>query len=213
MPQDFSREAERFSPHDKVANDIKRHVVQIEGMVLYVIVFQLTILMQPILSTYFEDFALLVPFAVLAFLPMIVRVTNPEDTVRAILKSALSGFGVGAAIGGGIAGTLTGGLGAPAGSLIGGPCGAVIGAAMGPWLDGKKDKSIYTQGEARAWLVDKRKKYPDLLLEEILAATEHPSMLGEFGIRTFLLDGIPSCTKEELHEYIERRRWRMRHYA
>jgi hypothetical protein len=147
-------------PLEKPVNDIKRHVLQIESMVLFVLGFQVIVLVRPLFEQYFEDFSLLVPLGYLALLPLVMRANNPRYTPRAILKGALSGIGVGGGIGGGIAGTLTGGLGTPAGALVGGAAGAVVGAIIYPWLDGPVTDTLRERGEAFDYLYRYRRKKP-----------------------------------------------------
>jgi hypothetical protein len=141
-------------------NDIRRHVLQIESMVLFVLGFQVIVLVRPLLDPYFDDFSLLVPFGYLALLPFVMRVNNPRYTPRSIFKGALSGTGVGGSIGGGVAGTLTGGLAAPAGALVGGAIGAVAGAIVYPWLDGPTTQTLVERGEAFDFLYRHRNKNP-----------------------------------------------------
>ena len=144
-------------PLEKPVNDIKRHVLQIESMVLFVLGFQVIVLVRPLFEQYFEDFWLLVPFGYLALLPLVMRANNPKYTPRSILKGALSGSGVGGSIGGGIAGTLTGGLAAPAGALIGVAIGALAGAITSPWLDGSDPGALLERGEAFDYLYKHRR--------------------------------------------------------
>jgi hypothetical protein len=196
-------------PEDKLILDIKRHVVQLEGMVLFAILFLAVLWLQSIVaSVVSEQLALILPFTMLASLPLFVRVTNPEDTARAVLKGASTGIGVGGSIGAGIAGTLTGGLGAPAGGLLGGLIGGIVGAIAGPWLDGQR-KKVLTQGEAQEWLVKRRKKYPDLSLDRIVAATKYPSdPQSKCHVFMFSSDGFPKCTREDLEKFLKSRCWR-----
>jgi hypothetical protein len=144
----------------KPVNDIKRHVLQLEGMVLFLLGFQVIILFRPLLEPYFDGFSLLVPFGYLALLPLVMRANNPRYTPRSTFKGALSGTGVGGTIGGGVTGTLTGGLGAPAGALVGGAIGAVIGAIVYPWVDGPGTETLLERGEAFDYLYQHRRKNP-----------------------------------------------------
>src|SRR6266487_1410275 len=147
---------------DKPVDDIKRHVMQIESMVLFVLGFQVIVLFQHQLEVYFEDFWLLAPLAYLALLPLVMRVNNPKYTPRSMLRGALSGIGVGGGIGGGIAGTLTGGLGAPAGALVGAAVGAFLGAFVYPLLDGGTSGNLLQRGDAFDYLYRHRGKKPQV---------------------------------------------------
>lgn len=147
---------------EKPVHEIRRHVLQIESMVLFVLGFQVILLFRPLFDPYFEDFSLLVPLGYLALLPLVMRVNNPKYTPRAILKGALSGTGVGGGLGGGIAGTLTGGLAAPAGALIGAAAGALVGAVVYPWIDEPTADTLLERGDAFDYLYRHRKKVPSV---------------------------------------------------
>lgn len=147
---------------EKPISDIRRHVLQIESMILFVLGFQTIVLFLPQLARYFEDFSILVPLGYLTILPLVMRANNPRYTLRSILKGALSGIGVGGGIGGGITGTLTGGLGAPAGALVGGAVGAVVGAVVYPWIDGPASNTLLERGEAFDHLYRFRKRKPQV---------------------------------------------------
>lgn len=194
---------------NKTLQDIKRHVVQIETIGLFIILFQaLLSLRQPLATLIGPAYSFLLPFAFLAFLPFLIRETNPGDTVRSIVKYGTTGFGVGATIGGGITGTLTGGLGAPAGALIGGGIGLVIGAISGPFIDREKKTETFTQGEARKFLIKEQKKYSSLSIETIVEATKYPYDKGKpCTIYTFPIDGVITCTKEDVLKWLKSQCW------
>jgi uncharacterized protein YjbI with pentapeptide repeats len=202
------REIEGTKRSDKLIDNIKRHVVQVEVMVLMVVLFQAIIsIQQPLQSLVSTDILFLFPFVFLAFIPIFIRVTNPESSLRSRLTFGLSGAGIGATIGGGITGTLTGGLGAPAGALIGAPIGFVIGAVAGPYIDGV-NKKVLTQGEAREFLIGMRRKYPSLSLEKIIEATSTPYLRNNCAIYMFEVDGVIKCTKEDVIQWLKSECWK-----
>jgi len=189
--------------------DLKRHIVQLEVITLATIFFLSLLLIRPFLETVLgSDVAVLLPIALLALLPVIAPVVNPESRWRAIIKYGTAGLGTGAAIGGAIAGTLSGGLGAPAGSLIGAGIGFLFGAVTGPILDGTK--KILTQGEAREYLIIKRKRFPDLSLATIVAATEHPPTRTDCYVYMFVSDGVIKCTQDEVLRWLKSGCWRQK---
>ncbi len=188
------------------SNQIKRHVIQLEVITLSTILFIAISYLKPAISDVLgTTAAFLSPFPFLALIPWLAPVVNPEDDNRSRLKWGLSGLGTGATIGGGITGTLTGGLLAPAGALVGGAIGFVTGVIIGPTLDG--NKQILTQGEAREYMILKRKKFPSLDMQAILDATEYPASDNIEPIRMFKSDGIIKCAKDDLIEWLKREPW------
>ena len=106
---------EAANPIAKPVDDIKRHVVQLEVLVLFVVLLQGVLLIEPLLVALLKGIAFLLPFMLLALVPTLVRVTNPESTLRSRLAFGLSGAGFGGSIGGAIAGLLSLGAGTPGG--------------------------------------------------------------------------------------------------
>jgi uncharacterized protein YjbI with pentapeptide repeats len=202
------REVEPLKKNDQLIENIKRHVVQVEVLILVVVLFQAFLsLQQPLQSLITADLLFLFPFVFLAFIPMFIRVTNPESSLRSRLSYGMSGAGLGATIGGGITGAISGGLGAPAGALIGAPIGFLIGAVAGPYIDGV-NKKVLTQGEAREFLIKMQKQHPDLTLEKIVEATAIPYLRNKCAVYMFHVDGVIKCTKDDLYKWLESGCWR-----
>jgi hypothetical protein len=192
----------------KVVIDVRSHVIQLEVLALAIILLQALILLQPAVALLIDrDASYLLPFAFLALIPFVVRVNNPESTLRSSLKWGVSGLGTGATIGGGITGALTGGLAAPAGALIGGAIGFVIGAVSGPFIEGDT-KKVFTQGEAREYLIAKQKSHPELSMPMIVAATELVPSEPDCAVYMFVSDGMIKTTKAELLKWLESHCWR-----
>jgi hypothetical protein len=198
-------------PLAKPVDDIKRHVVQLESLVLFVVLLQGVLLIQPIILTILKTLAIFLTLMLLALVPTLVRVTNPESETRSRLAFGLSGAGFGGSIGGAIAGFFSFGVGAPAGVLIGAPLGFVFGAVAGPYIDGtKKDPAseVLTQGQAREYLIKMRKRYPDLAVEKIVDATAYPPASYDCAVYMFTSDGVVKCTRQALDEWLVSRCWR-----
>lgn len=143
---------------EKPVKDIRRHVLQIETMILFVLGFQVIILFKPLLDNYLGDFSLIIPLVYLTLLPLVMRVNNPWYTPRSILNGFITGMGAGGGIGGAAAGAATGGLGAPEGFLIGAAAGGVIGAIISPWTQGSTRNNLLERGDAFEYLYKHRKK-------------------------------------------------------
>lgn len=202
-------------PFPKVVKDTKRHVVQLEILVLFVIAFNLLIMARVFvleeidngaLAAGFSPLANLMPLALLLTLPLLVRVTNPGSLIRSILTWGLSGGGLGGTIGGALAAALTGGFGAPGGALIGTPIGFAVGAVLGPVLDPpSRLPAVLTQGGARTYLIEqRRRRYPWLGLRQILDATDRKTTnASATPILMFEIDGVTSCMKEEVEEWLK----------
>ncbi|NOT08019.1 MAG: hypothetical protein HOP28_07425 [Gemmatimonadales bacterium] len=196
----------------RASDNIKRHVVQLEVMVLGLAVLILIISLQPLLSTLFPfDLTTYLPLVLVALTPALVRVTNPSSSLRSRLTFGLSGMGTGGLIGGGAAGVATGGLGAPAGSLIGGAVGFVVGFTLGPSIDGTRVQ-VLTQGEARDILVEARRKHPGLSLEAIIYATEYHVSKVACTIRMYKSDGIIKCSRRDLVAWLKDECWKSNDY-
>ena len=193
----------------KTITDIKKHVVQVEIMILFLLIFQALLFFEPTLSKIFgEDFAFVIPFIYLAMLPFFVRVTNPGSILRAMLKWGLTGMSSGATIGGVAAGVPSGGMAAPVGAAIGGAAGFIVGVIAGPFMDEQNlTKKIYTQGEAREFLFKKRKKHPSLDFQKIIDATD-PSNTSQCKIPMFISDGVIKCSKDDMIKWLESKCWR-----
>ena len=192
----------------QLIENLKRHIVQIESLLLVVIFFQILLsLQQSMQNVLGPTISFLVPFVLLALTPIFVRVTNPESRLRSILTFGMSGAGFGGLVGSSIVGALHGSIGGPAGALIGAGVGLVAGAIAGPFVDGV-GKKVLTQGEAREYLIKMRNKFPALSLEEILAATESPSKRSDCKIHMFSIDGIIKCTKEDVIKWLRSECWK-----
>jgi hypothetical protein len=204
---DESLTSPTVTPQGKLLQDIKNHVVQIEtmilGLTLYITI--LSILQRFVVASQ-DNLLFLLPFVLLAFVPALVRVTNPPSTLRARLSWGLSGAGIGATLGGGITGTLTGGLGAPAGALIGAPIGFLVGVFGGPVIEG--GPAVMTQGEAREYVISKLKHYPGLTIPIVVDATELPPKDSKCCVFMFVSDGVIKCTKKDVHEWLDSGCWR-----
>lgn len=185
---------------------IKRHTVQIEAICLATILFVVLPQFQQVITQLLgATVAFLLPFPFLAGIAWLAPVVNPEDSIRSRIKWGLTGLGAGATLGGGIAGAFTLGVGAPVGALIGGVTGFIAGSISGPALDGSKP--VFTQGEAREYLMEKRKRCPGLDFKHIIDATEHPPNGNIKPIPMFLSDGVIKCAKEDIDKWLSAKSW------
>lgn len=207
--QSFSKERSLSPALLKISIEIKNHVLQLEVLSFLTIFFLfLSMLREPLARVIGPDFSFLLPFFFLALIPILAPVTNPEYTLRSIVKGALSGMGSGATIGGGIAGVLSGGLGTPAGALIGGGIGLIVGAVGLPITE--SGKKVMTQGEAREFLHKKRRAHPDLSMEIIVDATKMPPVDPACAVYMFTSDGMIKCTKEDALKWLNSGCWKQK---
>jgi len=193
--------------HSKL-DEIRRHVIQLEVITLSTILFIALSYLQPAVEQILgATAASLFPFILLTAIPWLAPVVNPEDDIRSRIKWGLSGLGAGGLIGGATGTIVAGPIGTPIGALVGGVSGFVAGFWGGPTMDGRK--KIFTQGEAREYLLDLRKKYPDLSFEKIIVATAYPPSEDKKleTIRMFISDGVIKCTKEDVDSWLQRTGW------
>lgn len=186
---------------------IKRHTVQLEAICLSTILFVVLPQFQQALSQLVgPTAAFLLPFPFLSAIAWLAPVVNPEDSIRSRIKWGLTGLGAGATLGGGIAGAFTLGIGAPVGALLGGAAGFVSGFVAGPSLDGSKP--VFTQGEAREYLMTKRQRHPGLDFTHVVDATEHPPNGKIKPIPMFQSDGVIKCAKEDVDKWLTSTPWK-----
>jgi hypothetical protein len=69
-------------------------------------------------------------------------------------------------------------------------------------------KPILTQGQAREYLIEKRKKYPDLDLQQIINATAYPPTGHIKPIPMFVSDGVLKCAKEDVKTWLKHKAWK-----
>jgi hypothetical protein len=188
--------------------EVKRHVVQLEAITLGTIFFVSLVFLQPAVSRILgQDAAFLLPFPFLAAVAWLAPVVNPGDSIRARIKWGLAGLGAGATVGGTVAGAFSLGIAAPVGAAIGGCIGFVTGVVAGPAMDGT-GKPILTQGQAREYLMEKRKKYPDLDFQQVIDATAYPPTKTIQPIPMFVSDGTIKCAKEDVDAWLKKKPWK-----
>ena len=129
-----------------------------------------------------------------------------SNITKSIVTYGLSGLGAGATVGGGVTALVVGGVGAPVGALIGGAIGMTGLALAARYIEA--GKQVFTQGEAREYLVNQRNQYPDLPVKYIVAATEFPEQKNVRSIYMFLSDNVIKCTKEDVDKWLKTRPWR-----
>jgi hypothetical protein len=204
-----NRDASRQVPVKQLL-DVKNHVVQIENMILYVICFQLLLLLLPLTQRYLGVLlASLLPFVLLSLLPLVMPVRNPQSSLRARLKYGISLAGFGGMVGGASTGLALTPVMAPVGTLIGGSAGFLIGFIAGKKWD-EQPQAILSQGDARKFLISltgRDGEHPDLELKTILDATEFPPIKTDCVIPMFQLDNVPSCRKQDVIDWVTSRCW------
>ena len=215
MPYDVVREPLPASDPsrdrlDVKLSEIKRHIIQLEAITLSTILFiALQLLLPTVERLLGATAAALFPFCFLVVIPWLAPVVNPEDGIRSRIKWGLSGLGAGGLLGGAGGTLIAGPIGTPIGALVGGGVGFITGFISGPAMDGRK--RIFTQGEAREYLLERRKDYPQLTFEKIIAATIYPNedkLLRP--VRMFMSDGVIKCTKEDVDAWLGGGHWDMK---
>ena len=202
---------EHMEKSDRKLDEIRRHVVQLEVITLSTIFFVALFYLQPSVEKVLGmTAASLLPFLFLTSIAWLAPVVNPEDDIRSRIKWGLSGLGAGGLLGGTTGTLIAGPIGTPIGALVGGVLGFVAGWIGGLTMDGRK--KIFTQGEAREYLLEKRRTYPSLSFEKIIAATANPPSEDPNlkRIPMFISDGVIKCTKEDVDAWLLDSGWEER---
>jgi len=174
----------------RLLEQIKEHVVQVEALNVYVVLFIGALS----LVASFESLRSYAPFiacAFLASLPAVVRVTNPRSSVRNRLTWGATLGGLGAAIGT-AAGALVdvAALGLTAGAFTAGglALGAAAGAAAGDRIESWRNQDeLMPRGKAFAWLYERRHQNPEL---------SNPSQIKK------ILDTMPKYDPDENGQWV-----------
>jgi len=205
---------------DTLAEKIKDHVVQIEILTLLVIYFILITSfrseIRELLGSWPYYFLV---FGSLASLPLFVRVTNPISDIRSRLVWAGAGAGFGGGTGGAIAGAFVGAAAGPVGALIGICVGIIAGVWWGPKIEHAAlllppppkptalltGPKLFTQGEARLYLLDKSATETSLTTKEIEGATEFTPE-GNDVIPSIDIDGVRKFRETDITLWLEKRK-------
>jgi len=179
---------------------IKRHIVQIEAMILYVIGINVTLFYIAHFIDSLGAVAIIAPLALLTGLPGIVRVTNPENPMRDRLNWGLAVGGFLGTLAGAVTDILSGGLTLGQGTLLGGTAGATIGGAAGPTIERwRKRNDLLERGDAFAYLYSQRKRSTYVSNPNQISRALDESIpsfdINEDGRRWFLADHLRYFTK------------------
>lgn len=190
----------------KTVEDIKNHVVQIEGLILFTILIICTLSLQTKIAAVFgQGIASLVPFLFLALTPFFVQVTNPPSSIREITKWGMAGAGVGGTIGATLDPVLAPiAFGVPIGTMAGASIGFVAGALWGA----PPSTDVITQGQAREYLMGLKKKHSDLTDQIILDATNYPTIDASCAVLMFLSDDKIKCSKVSVDKWLSSKCWK-----
>ena len=146
---------------DPLLDKLKDHIVQIESLLAYIILFVGgSVLVESVLDA--DEAKHVLKFMSLAFLAgvvRVIRVTNPTSADRNRFSWASSGGALGGIVVGAICEILTGGLTGGEGMIWGGAGGALIGGVCGDWINGwgKQDK-LLDRGQAFDFLYERKSK-------------------------------------------------------
>jgi hypothetical protein len=161
------------SPDSAAIASLKAHVVQVESLQIYTIIFVgVLFAVERVPPFAGNDFLLLLTAsAFFVGLRVVVRVTNPKSSLRSRLTWAAVVGGAAGTVAGALADLATGGLTLGQGTLAGWAAGAAAGAAIGDRVEGW-GKDMVERGEAFDYLYQHRKRAAHLasprLIEEAL---------------------------------------------
>ncbi len=184
---------------DPLIDKLKEHIVQIEAMLAYIILFMgacvlINAVVEPADS---KKILKLLSVAFLAGVGAVVRVTNPSSTVRNRITSA-SVFGAVGAVLGGVLDALAHGFTAGQGMIWGGAGGAAIGTALGEWYHTDRSRPI-ERAVAFAYLYEKRHACRWLanptLVQEALTSHIGSQDINEDGRKWYSYDDLDTFIK------------------
>jgi hypothetical protein len=151
------------SPEASGINDLKNHVVQIEALQVYTVIFIGVLFAVERVPPFAGNVFLLLLVVSVFFvgLRMVVRVTNPKNSMRSRLTWAAVVGGAAGTVIGAVTDIVSGGLTLGQGTLGGWAVGAGVGAALGDRIEGW-GKDMMERGEAFEFLRQHRRRAPHL---------------------------------------------------
>lgn len=163
------------SPEASGIANLKNHVVQIESLQIYTVIFVgVLFAVERVPPFAGNEFLLLLVVSVFFVgLRLVVQVTNPKSAMRSRLTWAAVVGGAAGTVLGAVADVVTGGLTLGQGTLAGWAIGAGAGAALGDRIEGW-GKDMVERGEAFDYLYQQRRRASHLADPRAIdAALEH----------------------------------------